>query len=379
MGGRDHLASTGYTAEPGIDGVALSALQSARKFFCWHTARRALRAPRGSANNAGRLCMVGYLVLSTLCAALSPQPGWAPRDTTQQSKSPLDGAVLDAPCVVLVRPHLDVNIGAVARAMANFGLADLRLVAPFPGDQNMERCDWRSEAAVQRACGAGEILEQAQAFDSLPEALGDVHRAYATSARLRGLNTKCISSPDAARDIARLATNVPRRCALLFGAESSGLSNDELELADYLVQVPAADAFSSLNLAMAVTVVGSDVFRAFASQSAADAADAADAGDADADADADAAAGADADADADSAEVAEMAQGAVLVLHNDEPSTKAQQVMLADRYEVALEAAGFKDVRKYKRLRRFLTRAAPTYNEVGTLHGVLSALTRGKE
>ena len=309
--------------------------------------------------------MVGYLVLSTVCAALSPQRGWTPKDTTQQSKSPLDGAVLDAPCVVLVRPHLDVNIGAVARAMANFGLADLRLVAPFPGDESLERCDWRSEAAVQRACGAGEILEQAQAFDTLPEALGDVHRAYATSARLRGLNTKCISSPDAARDIARLATNVPRRCALLFGAESSGLSNDELELADYLVQVPAADAFSSLNLAMAVTVVGSDVFRAFASQSAADAADAADA---------DAAA----NADADDAEVAEMAEGAVLVLHNDEPSTKAQQVMLADRYEVALEAAGFKDVRKYKRLRRFLTRAAPTYNEVGTLHGVLSALTRGE-
>ena len=326
--------------------------------------------------------MVGYLVLSTLCAALSPQPGWAPRDTTQQSKSPLDGAVRGAPCVVLVRPHLDVNIGAVARAMANFGLADLRLVAPFPGDESLERCDWRSEAAVQRACGAGEILEQAQAFDSLPEALGDVHRAYATSARLRGLNTKCISSPDAARDIARLATNVPRRCALLFGAESSGLSNDELELADYLVQVPAADAFSSLNLAMAVTVVGSDVFRAFASQSAADT-DAGDAGEAEVDAAADAAADAateaDADADADAAEVAEMAEGAVLVLHNDEPSTKAQQVMLADRYEVALEAAGFKDVRKYKRLRRFLTRAAPTYNEVGTLHGVLSALTRGEE
>ena len=318
--------------------------------------------------------MVGHLVLSTVCAALSPQRGWTPKDTTQQSKSPLDGAVLDAPCVVLVRPHLDVNIGAVARAMANFGLADLRLVAPFPGDESLERCDWRSEAAVQRACGAGEILEQAQAFDTLPEALGDVHRAYATSARLRGLNTKCISSPDAARDIARLATNVPRRCALLFGAESSGLSNDELELADYLVQVPAADAFSSLNLAMAVTVVGSDVFRAFASQSAADAADAADADAGDAEADADAAA----KADADDAEVAEMAEGAVLVLHNDEPSTKAQQVTLADRYEVALGAAGFKDVRKYKRLRRFLTRAAPTYNEVGTLHGVLSALTRGE-
>ena len=262
--------------------------------------------------------MVGYLVLSTVCAALSPQRGWTPKDTTQQSKSPLDGAVLDAPCVVLVRPHLDVNIGAVARAMANFGLADLRLVAPFPGDENMERCDWRSEAALQRACGAGEILERARAFDTLPEALGDVHWAFATSARLRGLNTKCISSPDAARDIARLARleAVPRRCALLFGAESSGLSNDELELADYLVQVPAADAFSSLNLAMAVTVVGSDVFRAFASQSGAVAANA----------DAAAEADADADADADAAEVAEMAKGAVLVLHNDEPSTKAQQV-----------------------------------------------------
>ena len=56
-----------------------------------------------------------------------------------------------------------------------------------------------------------------------------------------------------------------------------------------------------------------------------------------------------------------------------------EQVMLADRYEAALAAAGFTDVRKYKRLRRFLTRAAPTYNEVGTLHGVLSALTRGQQ
>ena len=110
------------------------------------------------------------LILSTACAALSPQRGWAPKDTTQQSKSALDSAVVEAPCVVLVRPHLDVNIGAVARAMANFGLADLRLVAPFPGDENMERCDWRSEAALQRACGAGEILERARAFDTLPEA-----------------------------------------------------------------------------------------------------------------------------------------------------------------------------------------------------------------
>ena len=272
----------------------------------------------GAARSAEVLTQMLSVILSTACAALSPQ-GWSPKDTTQQSKSALDSAVVEAPCVVLVRPHLDVNIGAVARAMANFGLADLRLVAPFPGDENMERCDWRSEAALQRACGAGEILERARAFDTLPEALGDVHQAFATSARLRGLNTKCISSPDAARDIARLARleAVPRRCALLFGAESSGLSNDELELADYLVQVPAADAFSSLNLAMAVTVVGSDVFRAFASQSVAVAADAAEA---------DAAAEAEAEVEADAAEVAEMAEGAVLVLHNDEPSTKAQKV-----------------------------------------------------
>ena len=322
--------------------------------------------------------MVCFLVLTTMCA-LSPPRGWTPQDTNAAVKSPLDGALSGAPCVVLVRPHLDENVGAVARAMANFGLADLRLVAPFPGDEHLERCDWRSEAAVQRACGAGEILEQAQAFDSLPEALADVHRAYATSARIRGLNTKCISSPDAARDIARLAAadggggGVPQRCALLFGAESSGLSNDELELADYLVQVPAADAFSSLNLAMAATVVGSDVFRAFASQSATAAAAATTtdgAADADTDADADDA------TDVGAADVAEMAEGAVLWLHNDEPSTKAQQVTLADRYSAALEAAGFRDDRKHKRLRRFLTRAAPTYGEVGTLHGVLSALTQ---
>ena len=105
----------------------------------------------GASRSAVALTQMLSVILSTACAALSPQRGWAPKDTTQQSKSALDCAVVEAPCVVLVRPHLDVNIGAVARAMANFGLADLRLVAPFPGDENMERCDWRSEAALQRA------------------------------------------------------------------------------------------------------------------------------------------------------------------------------------------------------------------------------------
>ena len=88
------------------------------------------------------------LVLGGLLASLAR--GWTPQDTNAAVKS-VDGALRNAPCVVLVRPRLDENVGAVARAMANFGLADLRLVAPAP------TCDWRSEAAARRACGAHAI------------------------------------------------------------------------------------------------------------------------------------------------------------------------------------------------------------------------------
>ena len=303
------------------------------------------------------------LVLGGLLASLAR--GWTPQDTNAAVKS-VDGALRNAPCVVLVRPRLDENVGAVARAMANFGLADLRLVAPAP------TCDWCSEAAARRACGAHAILERATAHARLGDALGDCHRAYATSARLRRLNARVVASPDAARDMARAArSSSGGRAALLFGAEDSGLTNDELELADFLVQVPAADAFSSLNLAMAVTIVGSDVFRAWAPRGdGEDGEDGEDGGGA--------AAASAAAADDDPAVLLIPEPGdAVLRLHNDEPSTKAQQITLADRYADALAAAGFTDERKHRRLRRFLTRAAPTFSEVGTLHGVLTALTRG--
>jgi tRNA/rRNA methyltransferase len=157
------------------------------------------------------------------------------------------GAALgQAPAIVLVRPQLGENIGAVARAMLNFALSDLRLVDPRDG--------WPNPAARSTASGADLVLERARVFDSLESALADCGRVYATTARPRELLTPVMAPDAAARDVKeRLARG--ESAAILFGGERSGLSNDDIVRADVIVSIPVNPAFASLNIAQAALVL----------------------------------------------------------------------------------------------------------------------------
>lgn len=149
------------------------------------------------------------------------------------------------PVVILVRPQMGENIGAAARAMANFGLSRLRLVAPRDG--------WPNERASAMAAGADWVLEGAEVFATLEEALQGVRFALATSARPHGQIKPVYTPRQALPLLLAHANDQGEACvALLFGAERSGLSNDEVALADGLLTVPVNPAFASLNLAQSV-------------------------------------------------------------------------------------------------------------------------------
>lgn len=145
--------------------------------------------------------------------------------------------------VVLTQPSHPGNIGAAARAMKTMGLGALYLVNPryFPHDD-----------ADRRAAGALDVLEQARICDSLAQALSGCVLAVATSARQRGLRHDMQSAREAARTMLGAAAGHP--VALVFGNETSGLSNEEASLCQLWTYVPASDGFSSLNLAAAVQI-----------------------------------------------------------------------------------------------------------------------------
>lgn len=147
--------------------------------------------------------------------------------------------------IVLVRTTHPGNIGATARAMKTMGLADLRLVAPkvFPAAE-----------VTARAAGADDILDMASVYESLREAVSDCAQVYGTSARMRSIPWPCVSPEQAAGEIIS-STGEGRRAALVFGRESSGLSNRELELCNRMIVIPSNPDFSSLNLAAAVQIL----------------------------------------------------------------------------------------------------------------------------
>ena len=148
-----------------------------------------------------------------------------------------------APIIVLVRPQLGENIGKAARAMLNFGLTELRLVAPRDG--------WPNPDAGPAASGADIVLEQARVYDSIADATADCVHVYATTVRKRGV-TKPVLTPEAA---ARAVHAEPGRSAILFGPERSGLETDDVAIARTIITVPINPEFGSLNLAQAVILV----------------------------------------------------------------------------------------------------------------------------
>jgi tRNA/rRNA methyltransferase len=149
----------------------------------------------------------------------------------------------EGPVFVLVQPQLGENIGAAARAMWNFGLRGMRLVAPRDG--------WPNPAAVAMASGAGGLLDEARVFATTADAVADCGTVYATTARPREM-TKRVLTPEAAMAEARGIVAGGGRVAVLFGPERAGLGNDDVVLAEAIVSVPVNPAFASLNLAQCV-------------------------------------------------------------------------------------------------------------------------------
>jgi tRNA/rRNA methyltransferase len=139
------------------------------------------------------------------------------------------------------------NIGTAARAMLNFGLTELRLVAP--------QCGWPNAKAVVAASGGVEVLNRIQLFPGLAAATADLHQTLATSARPREM-LKPVLGPEAAAASAQAALGEGRRVGIVFGPERTGLTNDELLLADALISYPVNPEFASLNVAQAVLLFG---------------------------------------------------------------------------------------------------------------------------
>lgn len=147
------------------------------------------------------------------------------------------------PAIILVNPQLGENIGKAARAMLNFGLTEMRIVAPRDG--------WPNPAAGPTAAGADIVLEQAQIFATTAEAVADCAHIYATTVRKRGMTKEVLSPADAAAEI-NLVTG---KSAILFGPERAGLEIGDVELARKIITVPINPQFGSLNLAQAVILV----------------------------------------------------------------------------------------------------------------------------
>lgn len=152
-------------------------------------------------------------------------------------------ADLNKPVIVLVRPQLGENIGKAARAMLNFGLTEMRLVAPRDG--------WPNPSAGPAAAGADIVLEQAKVFATTAEAVADCAHVHATTVRKRGVTKPVIGADEAGRQVHTL----PGRHAIIFGPERSGLETEDVALARNILTIPINPEFGSLNLAQAVILV----------------------------------------------------------------------------------------------------------------------------
>ncbi len=237
------------------------------------------------------------------------------------------------PVIVLVEPQLGENIGAAARAMANFGLARLRLVHP--------RQPWPNDKARMMATGADRILDDAELYDTLEGAIADCSFVLATTARAHDQAKRVIGPADAAAETApRIAAG--ETVAILFGRERNGLENDEVALADLIVTLPVNPAFASLNLAQAVAIVAYEWFKL-------------------------------------------AGNGLPFAMPEKSTAAPKQQLMaFFAALERELEKVEFfrpTDKRETMQinLRNIFTRMQPTQQDIQTLHGVIMAIAEGRK
>ncbi|MEA1831815.1 RNA methyltransferase [Methylobacterium durans] len=231
-----------------------------------------------------------------------------------------------APAIILVEPQLAENIGMTARAMANFGLSELRLVNPKNG--------WPKKGVREAASGATHVLDAARIFASVPEAISDLNYVLATTARERG-QMKRVMGPDEA--MTEVAARADQRVGILFGRERVGLTNDEVSLADAIVTFPVSPDFPSLNLAQGVLLTAYEWRRA-----------------------------------------AGRARLPFSGEMHSPPATRAALISLFESLESALDRAGYfpADKREImaRNMRDILHRMAMTEQDVRTLRGALRAL-----
>lgn len=234
--------------------------------------------------------------------------------------------------VVLVQPQLGENIGMVARAMANCGLHELRLVAPRDG--------WPNPDAAATASGADRILLDAKVYATTQDAVADLETVLATTARPRGMTTEVLT-PKAAALRLRRDVGAGIKAGILYGKEARGLENDDVALADAIVTVPLNPYFPSLNLAQAVFVTAYEWFVA---------------------------------ADA-------TPETEIVMPKETRPANKQEMVALFEHLEDELDACGFLRVKEkrpimVRNIRNVLQRARMTEQEVRTFRGIVAGLAK---
>ena len=154
---------------------------------------------------------------------------------------------------ILVRPQMGENIGSVARAIKNFDIKNLRIVNP--------RCNWPNQKALATSVGAKDVLKSAKIYKSVDESIGDLDILFASTSRIRKVNKKIISILDLKNKIKK-----KKKIGIIFGPEASGLSNDEINCADYLVKIPTSSKFSSLNLSHSAIIFCFQLFQFFSNK-----------------------------------------------------------------------------------------------------------------
>ena len=151
---------------------------------------------------------------------------------------------------ILVRPQMGENIGSVARALKNFNIKKLRIVNP--------RCSWPNQKALATSVGAKDVLKSSKIYNSIEKSIGELDIVFASTSRIRKVNKKIISILDLKKKLKK-----KQKIGIIFGPESSGLSNNEINCADYLVKIPTNKKFNSLNLSHSVILFCFEIFQHF--------------------------------------------------------------------------------------------------------------------
>ncbi len=240
--------------------------------------------------------------------------------------------IAEGPAIILVEPQLGENIGMVARAMANFGLAELRLVKPRDG--------WPNDKAKAAASKADHVIDATKVYETLEEAIEDLNFVYATTARER-YGFKPVRSPVTATETLRQKFKAGEKTGVLFGRERWGLTNEEVALADEIVTFPVNPAFASLNIAQAVLLMSYEWMKSGM----------------------------------------EDLSHTLFEPVEQKQATKEQLFGLFDQLEEALDARGYfrpegKKPRMVENLRAVLSRRALTSQEISVLRGVVGTFDK---